>query len=190
MTDPETLATLPARELVSGAAEVAKYGLFRGGELLARCEALAAAGLSAQAVDTELLAGCVQAKLDVVAADEREETGVRAVLNLGHTLGHAIEAAGRFRRFTHGEAVALGLRAALWLSQRRQRPRRRTRPSAACACWTAWACRGACRASRRSRCATSCAATRRPAPQGVGYVLLEALGAPVTGCRRDAAARA
>ena len=56
-----------------------------------------------------------------MAADEREETGKRAVLNLGHTLGHAVEAAGQFSRFTHGEAVALGLRAALWLSERADR---------------------------------------------------------------------
>ena len=57
-------------------------------------------------------------KLDVVGFDEREETGQRAVLNLGHTVGHAIEAATGFRRYTHGEAVGLGLRAALVLSQR------------------------------------------------------------------------
>ena len=51
-------------------------------------------------------------------ADEREETGARAVLNLGHTVGHAIEAATAFSRYTHGEAVGLGLRASLWLSRR------------------------------------------------------------------------
>ena len=54
----------------------------------------------------------------MVGEDEREVSGRRAVLNLGHTIGHAIEAATGFARFTHGEAVGLGLRAALWLSQR------------------------------------------------------------------------
>ena len=63
----------------------------------------------------ELVAGSIAYKAGVVASDERE-AGVRAVLNLGHTIGHAIEAATGFRRWSHGEAVALGLRAALWLS--------------------------------------------------------------------------
>jgi 3-dehydroquinate synthetase len=66
----------------------------------------------------EVIAGCVAQKLAVVARDEREETGERAVLNLGHTVGHAIEAATVFRRYTHGEAVGLGLRATLWLSEK------------------------------------------------------------------------
>ena len=66
----------------------------------------------------QVIAGCVAEKLAVVARDEREESGERAVLNLGHTIGHAIEAATGFRRYTHGEAVGLGLRAALWLSER------------------------------------------------------------------------
>jgi 3-dehydroquinate synthase len=180
VADPTTLATLPQRELVSGAAEVAKYGLLRGGALLTRCEALAAAGLSAQAVEPELLAGCVQAKLEVVAADERELTGVRAVLNLGHTLGHAIEAAGRFSRFTHGEAVALGLRAALWLSQRvtglsADEAERGLRLLDGL---------GLPRRLRGVGAAQVCELVRRDkkaGPQGVGYVLLEALGTPLTG---------
>ncbi len=69
-------------------------------------------------IGEEVIAACVAQKLAVVARDEREETGARAVLNLGHTIGHAIEAATAFRRYTHGEAVGLGLRAALWLSER------------------------------------------------------------------------
>lgn len=117
LADLDVLATLPSRELRSGAAEVAKYGLLAGGELGRLAARLAAAGLSAAAVEEELAAACVRYKLDVVAADEREESGARAVLNLGHTVGHAIEAATGFARYTHGEAVALGLHAALRLSR-------------------------------------------------------------------------
>lgn len=123
LADPETLGTLPPRELRSGAAEVAKYGFLAGGTLFEAVEAL---GVSTQTghedvvhgIGEELIAGCVAEKLAVVARDEREETGERAVLNLGHTVGHAIEAATAFSRYTHGEAVGLGLRAALWLSER------------------------------------------------------------------------
>jgi 3-dehydroquinate synthase len=123
VSDPDTLVTLPPRELRSGAAEVAKYGFLAGGELLAAVEALArAAGEGSDGMvrgfGEEVIAGCVAQKLAVVARDEREETGERAVLNLGHTVGHAIEAATVFRRYTHGEAVGLGLRAALWLSEK------------------------------------------------------------------------
>jgi 3-dehydroquinate synthase len=118
LTDVSTLATLPIRELRSGAAEVAKYGLLAGGTLLDRVERLARRNLAAPRVSLDLVAGCVRRKAAVVAADEREQNGARAVLNLGHTVGHAIEAAADFTRYSHGEAVALGLRAALSLSTR------------------------------------------------------------------------
>lgn len=116
--DLATLSTLPGRELRSGAAEIAKYALTSGGDLLESCERLARAPLSVEHLSEALIASCIRRKLDVVAADEREETGARAVLNLGHTIGHAIEGATAFSRFSHGEAVGLGLRAALWLSER------------------------------------------------------------------------
>ena len=116
--DLQTLTTLPARELRSGMGEVAKYALAAGGELLVRCEQLARTPLTAASLSRSLVVDCMQRKLDVVAADEREESGGRAVLNLGHTIGHAIEAATGFSRFTHGDAVGLGLRAVLWLSER------------------------------------------------------------------------
>lgn len=116
--DLDVLGTLPAAELRSGAAEVAKYALLAGGELWAGADELAGGGLEAASVGEGLVADCVSYKLAVVAEDEREETGHRALLNLGHTVGHAIEAATGFRRFSHGEAVALGLHAALWLSGR------------------------------------------------------------------------
>lgn len=114
VSDLRTLSTLPERELRSGLAEVAKYALLAGGDLCGAIEAFAA---GEGPVDERIVAGCARYKLDVVARDVRE-AGERAVLNLGHTIGHAIEAAGEFVRFTHGEAVTLGLRATLWLSER------------------------------------------------------------------------
>jgi 3-dehydroquinate synthase len=178
--DLATLETLPERELRGGAAEVAKYGLFAGGELLELCEELAGRGLLADHLGEDLIAGCIQTKLDVVAADEREEGGGRAVLNLGHTLGHAIEVAGRFSRFTHGEAVALGLRAALWLSQRV------TGLSAAEAGRGLRLLDELGLPARLTGVAAAevwdlVARDKKAGRDGVGYVLLEALGAPRTG---------
>jgi 3-dehydroquinate synthetase len=115
--DPLLLATLPARERWSGLAEVVKCALLEGGELLERCEQLlegAAAG-DASALEP-LIAGAVRLKARIVSHDEREG-GARAFLNLGHTVGHALEAATHYSRFTHGEAVALGLRGMLELSE-------------------------------------------------------------------------
>jgi 3-dehydroquinate synthase len=122
VADVDTLASLPARERRSGAVEVVKYALLAGGETLRLVrEALAApSGVRApSALCTEEVIGpCVRYKAAVVAADEREENGERHLLNLGHTIGHAVEAAGAFSLYSHGEAVGLGLRATLWLSQR------------------------------------------------------------------------
>lgn len=113
--DPEVLATLPSRELWSGLAEVVKCALLEGGELLERCESgldRAATG-DAQAL-APLIEGSVRLKARIVADDEKEG-GQRAFLNLGHTVGHALEAATGYAHFTHGEAVALGLRGMLAL---------------------------------------------------------------------------
>jgi shikimate kinase / 3-dehydroquinate synthase len=106
--DPATLDTLPDEELAAGYAEVVKTALIAGGELWERVRA-------GGAVDEETILGCVRTKLDVVAADERD-SGRRQVLNLGHTVGHAIEAATGYGRYRHGEAVGIGLLAALRLS--------------------------------------------------------------------------
>ena len=118
VADLEVLGTLTPRDLHSGAAEVAKHGLLAGAPLLDQVERFASAGATAAAVTEELVAGNVEYKARVVGEDEREVTGRRAVLNLGHTIGHAVEAAAGFARYTHGEGVGLGMRAALWLSQR------------------------------------------------------------------------
>ncbi len=207
VADPDTLRTLPERELRGGSAEVAKYGLLAGGELLDELERAvglpvgrsragdvpehgrgggdatprpAKARLAAELAGEELVAGCLAQKIAVVAADEREETGARAVLNLGHTVGHAIEAAGGFARFTHGEAVALGLRAALRLSV------------LLCGLAEDEARRGAAvldALGLPDRAEGLDAGTvvdlvrrdKKAGPAGVAYVLLEALGRPRTG---------
>ena len=106
--DPATLATLPPQEHAAGYAEVVKTALIAGGPLWARVR-------TGGEVDEETIVGCLRTKLATVAADERD-AGLRQVLNLGHTVGHAIEAATGYARYRHGEAVALGLLAALRLS--------------------------------------------------------------------------
>jgi shikimate kinase/3-dehydroquinate synthase len=108
LTDPELLATLPAAELAAGYAEVVKTALIAGGTLWDRVSGGAP-------VDAATIAACVRTKLRVVAADERD-AGARQVLNLGHTVGHAIETVTGYRRYRHGEAVGLGLLVALRLS--------------------------------------------------------------------------
>jgi 3-dehydroquinate synthetase len=115
--DPLLLATLPVRERWSGLAEVVKCALLEGGELLDRCEQLLEGAASGDPHALQpLIEGAVRHKARVVAHDEREG-GARAFLNLGHTVGHALEAATRYSRFTHGEAVALGLKGMLELSE-------------------------------------------------------------------------
>jgi shikimate kinase / 3-dehydroquinate synthase len=112
LADTETLASLPPEELAAGFVELLKTGLLAGGELWERARALEALEPRQLA---ELVFSCALYKCQVVAVDERD-TGRRAVLNLGHTVGHAIEAASSYERYRHGEAVGLGLLAALRLS--------------------------------------------------------------------------
>jgi shikimate kinase/3-dehydroquinate synthase len=108
IVDPDTLATLPAAELAAGWAEVLKTALIAGGALWDRVA-------RGEEVDERMILACARTKLAVVAADERD-AGVRQVLNLGHTVGHAIETASGYSRYRHGEAVGLGLLASLRLS--------------------------------------------------------------------------
>jgi 3-dehydroquinate synthetase len=112
MADPAFLDSLPTREFAAGMAEVVKAGLIADAALLDTLEAQAGAPMPA-AVLARVIEAAVRVKVDVVAADERE-SGRRAVLNFGHTVGHAIEAASGFR-LLHGEAVSLGMIAALAL---------------------------------------------------------------------------
>jgi 3-dehydroquinate synthase len=107
--DIETLRTLPKKELLAGLAEVIKYGVIYDRELF---DFLADNRDRILGLDSEALTHIVQRsceiKAEVVAKDERE-TGLRAILNFGHTIGHAIETVTEYKRFLHGEAVAIGM---------------------------------------------------------------------------------
>ena len=111
--DTDTLATLPAREFAAGMAEVVKYGVALDADFFGWLEENAAAiqGRDPAALE-RMIARCCRIKADVVSKDEREG-GLRAVLNFGHTLGHAIENATGYSAVLHGEAVALGMPFAL-----------------------------------------------------------------------------
>ncbi len=108
VADPATLATLPDEEAAAGWAEVVKTALIAGGALWKRVQA-------STEIDRDVVVACARTKLSVVAEDERD-AGRRQTLNLGHTVGHAIETATGYARYRHGEAVGLGLLAALTLS--------------------------------------------------------------------------
>ncbi|MCD2314872.1 3-dehydroquinate synthase [Sphingomonas sp. IC-11] len=110
LIDPRVLDTLPVRELRAGYAEVVKYGLIDDADFFSWCEEHGAALLAGDAeARTYAIAHSVRAKARIVGEDEFETTGRRALLNLGHTFGHALEAeAGFSDRLLHGEAVAAG----------------------------------------------------------------------------------
>ena len=148
IADPGVLATLPAREYRAGFGELVKYGLLSGERLLSAIAALAPtigalpetpegadAALDSPDVApglSEVIRQCASHKGWIVTRDEREQTGERALLNLGHTLGHAIEAEAGYGRVLHGEAVALGLLATCRVSASlgRCRPELETRVAA------------------------------------------------------------
>jgi 3-dehydroquinate synthetase/shikimate kinase len=113
LADTSTLASLSDEELAAGFVEALKTGLLAGGALWERVRSI-------EAIDPgkldDVVFDCARFKCEVVAADERD-SGLRAVLNLGHTVGHAIEAAGGYSRYRHGEAIGLGLLAALRLAE-------------------------------------------------------------------------
>jgi len=112
LTDPTVLGTLPGEELAAGFVEVLKTGLIAGDPLWDRVTQIDV--LDPEALE-DVIFECARTKIAVVAEDERD-SGRRSVLNLGHTVGHAIEAATGYSRYRHGEAVGLGLLAALRLS--------------------------------------------------------------------------
>jgi 3-dehydroquinate synthase len=117
--DTATLATLPDREYRSGLAEVVKYGVILDAEFFAYLETHADALLQREAgVVADVITRCCRLKADVVAKDEREETGLRAVLNYGHTFAHAFETAAGYGGWLHGEAVAAGMICASRLAER------------------------------------------------------------------------
>lgn len=117
--DPAWLQTLPEREWTSGLAEVVKHALIGDPALFALLETHWTDVLERKtALLPALISQAVAVKIRIVMQDE-QEAGLRAILNFGHTFGHAIERVAGYGRFTHGEAVALGMLAALWLSHQR-----------------------------------------------------------------------
>lgn len=121
LIDPATLDTLPERELRAGYAEVVKYGLIGDPGFFAWCDANAEALIGGdRAAQLHAIGTSVRAKAAIVGEDERETSGKRALLNLGHTFGHAIEAeTGIGEGLLHGEAVALGMALAFRFSAQR-----------------------------------------------------------------------
>ncbi|HXF51327.1 MAG TPA: 3-dehydroquinate synthase [Dehalococcoidia bacterium] len=117
--DVSLLATLPERSLREGYAEVIKHGFIRDPAILDDLERHADALLAAEpGITAEIVARNVRIKADVVSRDERDTTGLRAILNYGHTIGHAIEAATGYGRVLHGEAIAVGMMAAAEIGER------------------------------------------------------------------------
>ncbi|MDJ0620539.1 MAG: 3-dehydroquinate synthase [Calothrix sp. MO_192.B10] len=114
LIDPDVLQTLPVRELRGGMAEVIKYGVIWDAELFVQMEKSKNLSqvryIKAELMDFILTCSC-QAKADVVSKDEKE-AGLRAILNYGHTIGHAVESLTGYTQLIHGEAVAIGMVAA------------------------------------------------------------------------------
>jgi 3-dehydroquinate synthase len=111
IADPSVLKTLPDREFLEGFAEVVKHGVIRDADMLDEIRPGERSGL------VPLLERNVSIKAAIVEADEKEQNGLRALLNFGHTLGHAIENVAGYGEYFHGEAISLGMVAALRLSR-------------------------------------------------------------------------
>lgn len=115
LVDPETLSTLPDRVYHEGFAEVIKHAAIRDAVMLGRIEAM---DPDDKAPDPDFLARNAGIKARIVEEDVKETSGTRALLNFGHTIGHAIEASAAYGTMLHGEAISLGMRAALYLSEK------------------------------------------------------------------------
>jgi 3-dehydroquinate synthase len=108
--DIKLLKSLPLKELKSGLAEVIKYGIIKDEKLFSFIEEKASDLFNIESEMWEpIVSRCAKIKADIVSKDERETKGLRAILNYGHTIGHAIEAVNQYRGVTHGEAVARGM---------------------------------------------------------------------------------
>ncbi len=115
LVDPETLRTLPDREYREGFAEAVKHAAIRDAAML---DELAALDPQTRDVPADLIARNIAIKARIVEQDEQETLGIRALLNFGHTIGHGIEAAVPYGEMLHGEAISLGTRAALRISEK------------------------------------------------------------------------
>ena len=117
LIDTDLLRTLPERQFRSGVAEVIKYGVIADAELFAYLEQNMEKLLRQDRDALEyVIPRCVEIKADVVSRDEHE-SGLREILNFGHTFGHALESVTKYRRYLHGEAVAWGMVAASLLGR-------------------------------------------------------------------------
>ena len=118
IADSKALSTLPDREFAAGLAEVVKYAVIEGDSFFSYLESNAASisSRSPQVLET-VIRKCCEIKADIVARDEKE-TGLRAVLNFGHTFGHALELLGGYSKWLHGEAISLGMLMAARVSNR------------------------------------------------------------------------
>jgi 3-dehydroquinate synthase len=115
LIDPAALATLPPRELRAGVSEIIKYGFIQGEPLLSRIRAILPLGRHPGEL-SEIIEECCRFKAAVVVEDELD-TGRRAILNYGHTIGHALEAVASYRQYNHGEAIAVGMLGAAKIAQ-------------------------------------------------------------------------
>lgn len=119
LIDVDVLQTLPVREYRAGLAEVVKYGVIQDAEFFAYLESnIEKINTRDAAVLARIVERCCRLKADVVEQDEREETGLRSILNYGHTFGHAFEAATEYELLLHGEGVAIGMMCAARLAER------------------------------------------------------------------------
>lgn len=108
--DPQTLRTLPKREVRCGLAEVVKYGVIMDEKFFSFIEKnLRGIAKIDKRIYEKIIARCCELKAEVVCADERETSGLRAILNYGHTFGHAVETVTGYGKYAHGEAVSIGM---------------------------------------------------------------------------------
>jgi 3-dehydroquinate synthase len=119
LIDTNVFRTLSKRDYRAGLAEVVKYGVILDAKFFEFLEQnIGALNARDSQVLQQVVARCCQLKADVVVSDERDETGIRAVLNYGHTFGHALESVSGYDQFLHGEAVAIGMLCASRLAER------------------------------------------------------------------------
>jgi 3-dehydroquinate synthase len=119
LSDVEFLKTLNPKEIRSGLAEVIKYAIIKEARFFVYLEKNYPDLLALKIPALEFIVMCCSSiKARIVQQDEREERGIRTILNFGHTIGHAIEAAAKFKRYTHGQAIALGMLVACEISKK------------------------------------------------------------------------
>jgi len=117
--DVDLLKTLPRREFNQGFAEVIKHAITADAKMFAQLQSWEPRSPRRQLALQRLIKRNIEIKSKIIAKDEYDRTGIRAVLNFGHTVGHAIERAGNYKRFLHGEALSLGIVAACAISSKK-----------------------------------------------------------------------